>query len=177
MDRENKGYITAEDYTRHFTLTSNAQKHARNVFETLDKEGKGRLTLLDFIKVNVPKATPKELAIIEKWMDSFSEDMEDKFLKMKVKEEESKKILPRQMVNDFLRIYDHFDTENSGMMTIKDMRTMLAGAYNTDSQIDDFFKKKGINTARNRVPVDTFLYSLQPEDCVYSSATVEKVKD
>jgi len=37
MDRENKGYITADDYARHFHLTSNAQKHARNVFETLDK--------------------------------------------------------------------------------------------------------------------------------------------
>jgi hypothetical protein len=41
MDRENKGYITAEDYTRSFKLMSNSDKHAKNVFETLDKKKKG----------------------------------------------------------------------------------------------------------------------------------------
>lgn len=54
MDREKKGYITNEDFGRNFNLMANSQKHAKNVFRTIDKKKNGRITLEDFIKVSIP---------------------------------------------------------------------------------------------------------------------------
>ena len=40
------------------------------------------------------------------------------------------------------------------MMSLTNMRKMLAGAYSKESQIEEFMVKKGINSARERVTVD-----------------------
>jgi Ca2+-binding EF-hand superfamily protein len=69
MDRDSKGYITYEDYARHFKLLSNSNKHAKNVFETLDKKGKGKLTLEDFVRVSIPDMQSKDYEIVRKWMN------------------------------------------------------------------------------------------------------------
>lgn len=68
MDREGKGYITYEDYARNFKLMSNSQKHAKNVFETIDRRHLGKITLEDFVKVSVPDIQPRELETAFKWM-------------------------------------------------------------------------------------------------------------
>jgi len=68
LDREEKGFITADDYARNFNLMSNSNKHARNVFETLDKRKAGKLSLDDFFRENIPHISKKDMERVRGWI-------------------------------------------------------------------------------------------------------------
>ena len=68
MDREHKGFITQEDYARNFKLISNSLKHAKNVFDTIDRRKMGRISIEDFMKVSIPAISNREMEIVFKWM-------------------------------------------------------------------------------------------------------------
>ena len=81
MDREQKGFITSEDYARNFHLSSNSTKHAKNVFETLDRRKKGQITIEEFVKVSIPGIQQRELDIIFKWMKEPNKYNENLYLR------------------------------------------------------------------------------------------------
>ena len=80
MDREGKGFITYEDYARNFKLMSNSQKHAKNVFETLDKAKKGQISFHQFVKVSIPNINEHQSRLVFSWMSQPNKYNENLYL-------------------------------------------------------------------------------------------------
>eukprot|EP00347_Sterkiella_histriomuscorum_P002405 403368282 len=198
MDRESKGYITYEDYSRNFKLMSNSQKHAKNVFETLDKQKKGQISLEQFVRVSIPQISDRELKIVFKWMQqpnkynegfflqstqrpptqAITNNSPDKFKQFTqnlmlapsptklpgtqtvntsnplsptlpqnqfhVQSQNQLKVIPKQNVKEFLRIFDIYNKDKSGQMSIQDLRKFLLDTYQRDDLVDGFLLRKNI---------------------------------
>jgi hypothetical protein len=60
---------------------SNSQKHAKNVFETINRKKNGKITLGEFVKVSIPWIQKPELDIVFKWMSEPNVYSESYYLK------------------------------------------------------------------------------------------------
>ncbi len=59
---------------------SNSQKHAKNVFDTLDKKKRGQISLEDFVKVSIPSICETKLKLAFSWMMEPNKYNENAFL-------------------------------------------------------------------------------------------------
>lgn len=54
------------------------------------------------------------------------------------------RVVPKQSVREFTRIFDIYNKDKSGLMTITDIRSLLKNAYGRDDLVEAFLKKKNL---------------------------------
>ncbi len=72
------------------------------------------------------------MAVVDAWMRQPNVYNEHKFLESKGEGEECKKVVPKQTIKEFSRIYDMYNKEKNGLMTISQLRKLLMQAYQYD---------------------------------------------
>jgi hypothetical protein len=59
-------------------------KHAKNIFESIDKKRNGKITIVDLIKVQMPDIRDYQLDLISKWMNEPNKYTEEEYLQSQI---------------------------------------------------------------------------------------------